>query len=501
MIDYNDNPRNNDEAVDYVKASIKQFGFKVPIVVDRDYVIIAGHTRKKAALEIGIKEVPVIVADDLTPEQVTAFRLADNKVAEFSEWDEELLMSELNLLEDMDMSDFGFDLDDSIEDVEVEEDDFEEEPPEDPVAETGQIYQLGKHRLMCGDSTSEDDVNKLMNGKKAELVFTDPPYGAKKESDGVLNDNLNFDELLEFNKKWIKLSFNSLEKNGSWYCWGMDEPLMDIYSEILKPKIKKEEIVFRNLITWDKGSGQGQNSELSRMYAPADEKCLFVMCGKEKYNNNSDNFFEGYSELLEKLKECAEHVGLNSHKYKEIIGNTMYSHYFTKSQFKPIPKKDFMKLKEYYGSDWYLTWEEINGIAQEADRYYSEEVGAFRSTRSYFNNTHDNFNNVWHINRVSAGSKEYEEKGEHATPKPIFLCSRGILTSSQKGGIVLDLFGGSGSVLVASEQTERTCYMMEYQPEYIDAIIKRWEQYTGEEAVLIDGKGQSVDGVEETKVK
>lgn len=158
LIDYNDNPRNNDEAVDYVKASIKEFGFKVPIVVDSDYTIIAGHTRKRAALEIGIKEVPVIVADDLTPEQVNAFRLADNKVAEFSQWDEDLLMSELNLLEDMDMSDFGFDLDDTIEDVEIEEDDFDEEPPEDPVAEVGQIYQLGRHRVMCGDSTNENDV-------------------------------------------------------------------------------------------------------------------------------------------------------------------------------------------------------------------------------------------------------------------------------------------------------------------------------------------------------
>lgn len=210
--DYADNPRNNDGAIDYVKQSIKEFGFKVPIVVDKDNEIIAGHTRKKAALEIGIKEVPVIIADDLSDEQVRAFRLADNKVAEFSEWDMELLQSELNMLEELNMDDFGFDMDLDDEEAEVEEDNFEEEPPEDPVSEIGQIYQLGKHGLMCGDSTSEDDVNKLMNGKKAELVFTDPPYGAKKESDGVLNDNLNFDELLEFNKKWIKLSFSSLEK-------------------------------------------------------------------------------------------------------------------------------------------------------------------------------------------------------------------------------------------------------------------------------------------------
>ncbi|WP_218116839.1 ParB N-terminal domain-containing protein [Staphylococcus epidermidis] len=254
IIDYDDNPRYNDEAVDYVKESIKEFGFKVPIIIDENDVIIAGHTRKKAALEIGIKEVPVIVADDLTPQQVDAFRLADNKVAEFSEWDEDLLMSELNKLDDLDMSAFGFeDMELDLEDTEIEEEEIEEdevvEIPEEPKSKFGQIYQLGNHRLMCGDSTSDEDVSKLMNGQQASLVFTDPPYGAKKQKDGVLNDNLNYDSLLEFNKLWIPLSFKYLKENGSWYCWGLDQPLMDIYTEILKPKIKNNEIVFKNLIT------------------------------------------------------------------------------------------------------------------------------------------------------------------------------------------------------------------------------------------------------------
>lgn len=252
IIDYDDNPRYNDEAVDYVKESIKEFGFKVPIIIDENDVIIAGHTRKKAALEIGIKEVPVIVADDLTPQQVDAFRLADNKVAEFSEWDEDLLMSELNKLDDLDMSAFGFeDMELDLEDTEIEEEEIEEdevvEIPEEPKSKFGQIYQLGNHRLMCGDSTSDEDVSKLMNGQQASLVFTDPPYGAKKQKDGVLNDNLNYDSLLEFNKLWIPLSFKYLKENGSWYCWGLDQPLMDIYTEILKPKIKNNEIVFKNL--------------------------------------------------------------------------------------------------------------------------------------------------------------------------------------------------------------------------------------------------------------
>ena len=138
--------------------------------------------------------------------------------------------------------------------------------------------EIHSHRLMCGDSTSADDVGKLMAGEKADMVFTDPPYGMKKEKDGVINDNLNYDDLLQFNRQWIHLTFENLKDNGSWYCWGTDEPLMDIYSQIIKPLIKQQKATFRNLLTWDKGGGQGQNSDATRMYAVADEKCLFVMC-------------------------------------------------------------------------------------------------------------------------------------------------------------------------------------------------------------------------------
>lgn len=277
---YDKNPRKNDGAVDMVANSIKEFGFKVPIIVDKNNIIVAGHTRHKAAKKLGLKEVPVIIADDLTDEQIKAFRLADNKVGEIAEWDFDLLGEELdNLLHfDIDMEDFGFEskLDNEEE---VEEDDFDAELPEEPKSKLGDIYQLGNHRLMCGDSTSEEDVVLLMDGVKADMVFTDPPYGMKKEADGVLNDNLNYDKLLEFNKQWIPHTFDALKDNGSWYCWGIDEPLMDIYSNILKPKIRNQEIVFRNLITWFKnpsGLGDGQNNPVARSYGVITEKCLFV---------------------------------------------------------------------------------------------------------------------------------------------------------------------------------------------------------------------------------
>ena len=291
---YPKNPRNNDDGVDAVAKSIKEFNWQQPIVVDKDNVIIVGHTRYKAAKKLGMDKVPVVVADNLTDEQVKAYRLADNKTGELTDWDDDLLNDELSDILDIDMSDFGFDLDldNDDENEEAQEDDFDEEPPENPKSKLGQLYKLGKHYLMCGDSTDPKQVKKLMRGGTADLVFTDPPYGMKKEKDGVENDNLNYDDLLEFNKKWVPITFANLKDNGSWYCWGIDEPLMDIYSNILKPMIKANEITFRNLLTWDKGSGQSQNIDLTRSYAMADEKCLFVMCGVQGFNNNSDHYFK-----------------------------------------------------------------------------------------------------------------------------------------------------------------------------------------------------------------
>lgn len=479
VIPYEKNPRKNDEAVKYVAESIKEFGFKVPIIIDSNNVIIAGHTRLKASKKLGYKEVPCIIADDLTPEQIKAFRLADNKVGEMAEWDLDLLNEELEDIIDINMEDFGFDLNLDFEDKEVEEDDFEVEVPEEPKAKLGDIYQLGNHRLMCGDSTDFLNYKLLMDGKKADLVFTDPPYGMKKEKDGVLNDNLNYDDLLEFNKKWIPHTFDILKDNGSWYCWGIDEPLMDIYSFILKPMINKQKITFRNLITWDKGHGQGQLSSEFRMYPTADEKCLFVMCGIQGFNNNSDNYFDGWEPIRSYLENEAKKVNLNNAKIKEITGlGAMYSHWFSKSQWCLMTEENYNKLKAYYeGKAFHREYEEIK-------REYEEIKREYYSTRAYFDNTHDNQNNVWHFDRTS--TQERELTGEHATPKPIALCSRAIKSSSRENEIVLDVFGGSGSTLIACEQLNRVCYMIELDPKYCDVIIKRWETLTGKKAVLLN---------------
>ena len=476
LIPYENNPRINDGAVDYVAKSIKEFGFKVPCVVSSDGVLITGHTRLKACNKLGIEEVPCIVADDLTPEQVKAFRLADNKTSELAEWDLEKLDIELGEIPDIDMNVFGFDIEiDDIDEVtEVKEDEAPEVKDGEPKAKIGDIYQLGRHRIMCGDSTNKEDVDKLMNGVKADLVFTDPPYGMKKESEGVLNDNLNFDDLLDFNRQWIPLTFGELKDNGSWYCWGIDEPLMDIYSNILKPMAKENKITFRNLITWDKGNGQGQLSEDFRMYPIADEKCLFVMAGVQGFSNNADNYFEAWEPIRIYLKQERDRMGWSNADMKKMCGHSPTSgcHWFDKSQWMMPTEEEYKEWQQHANGE---------GFKKE----YEEIKKEYYSTRAYFDNTHDNMNNVWHFSKTSG--EERESAGGHATPKPIALCSRAIKSSSREGEIVLDVFGGSGSTLIACEQLNRKCYMMELDPHYVDVIIERWENFTGQNAKLLKG--------------
>ncbi len=498
------NPRvHPDIAIAKLEQSIKEFGWTNPILVSKDGYILAGHARLKAAEKAGIQEVPVIYLE-LEGAKAEAYLVADNRLQDETDWDYEKLKDLLQELDtgELDLELTGFDMDE-IEDLvtqihvpeEIIEDDVPE-PPEEAITKPGNLWLLGRHRLLCGDATKKEDVERLMDGKKADMVFTDPPYGMKKEKEGVLNDNLNYDDLLEFNKQWIPHTFDALKDNGSWYCWGIDEPLMDIYSNILKPMAKENKITFRNLITWDKGHGQGQLAEEYRMYPIADEKCLFVMCGVQGFNNNSDNYFEKWEPIRTYLEGEAKKVGLNNKKLKEICGVGMYGHWFTKSQWALITEEHYLKLQNYYKKEYGAfkkeygafkkEYEEIKKEYEEIKKEYEELKKEYYKTRAYFDNTHDNQNNVWHFDRTTG--EERESAGGHATPKPIALCSRAIKSSSRENEIVLDVFGGSGSTLIACEQLNRTCYMMELDPIYCDVIIKRWENLTGQKAVRISGE-------------
>lgn len=222
---YDKNPRKNDASVDKVAASIKAFGFKVPIVIDKNNVVVCGHTRLKAAKKLKMDEVPCIRADDLTEEQIKAYRLADNKVGEDSQWDLDLLDEELGDIFEIDMEEFGFDL--SIPDDDAVDDDYEVEPPEEPKSERGQIYQLGDHRVMCGDATNPDDVKKLCGGELCDLYLTDPPYnvdytGKTKDALKIENDKKSAGEFKQFLTESFFAAKENLKAGASFYIWHAD---------------------------------------------------------------------------------------------------------------------------------------------------------------------------------------------------------------------------------------------------------------------------------------
>ena len=459
------NPNNpriiKDDKFKKLVASIKELPQMLelrPIVVNEDMVVLGGNMSLKACKEAGLKEIPIIKASELNEEQQRAFIIKDN--VGFGEWDWDALANEWDAEQ---LEEWGLDVPnfDGVE-LDAVEDDFD--APEGGIETDiviGDLFEIGEHRLLCGDSTDSDAVAKLMDGQKADVAHNDPPYGMKKENEGVLNDNLNYSDLLNFNHEWIAIQFSHIKENGSWYCWGIDEPLMDIYSDILKPYIAEQKATFRNLITWDKGNGQGQNSENTRSYAIADEKCLFVMMGVQGFNNNADNYFQGWEPIRDYLLSQRVKAGWDIPTMKRIAGHSDLSrdHWTCKSQWN-MPTAEVYKC--------FQKWCIENNI-EAFKKEYEELKKEYYSTRAYFNNTHDNFNNVWKFERHVRQGNE----GGHATPKPIPLCERAIKSSCPDNGLVLDMFLGSGSTMVAAHQLNRKCYGMELDPKYCQVIIDR----------------------------
>lgn len=286
---YENNPRINDNAIDSVANSIKEFGFKVPVVITKDNVIVAGHTRYKASLKLGLKEVPCIVADDLTEEQIKAFRLADNKVSELAEWDFEKLNIELSNI-DLDMSLFNFDVKELSVEIdkhkEVEEDNFNvEETLEEisiPTVKRGQLWKLGNHYLLCGDSTNKDDVRKLMNGNKANLVLTDPPYnmnysGAgntpkdKRDDLKILNDNLSDDDFELFLINVNKALSDVMLDGASFYIF-----YKELGKGVFITSLEKGGLTFKQELIWLKNHLVLGGSKYQNIYEP----CLFGCKGE-----------------------------------------------------------------------------------------------------------------------------------------------------------------------------------------------------------------------------
>lgn len=228
LLPYANNPRINDGAVDAVAKSIEQYGFKVPMVITADGEIVCGHTRYKAAQALGLDEVPCVVADDLTPEQVKSFRLVDNKTAELAEWDNDLLKDELASIQIPELDEFDFDWGiESEQEESAKEDEYEVNPPKEPKSKIGNIYKLGRHRLMCGDSTSSDDVHLLAGGAQMDMLLTDPPYGVDytgktKDALKIDNDNRKDEEFIEFLTKAFANADSVMKPGAVFYVWHAD---------------------------------------------------------------------------------------------------------------------------------------------------------------------------------------------------------------------------------------------------------------------------------------
>jgi DNA modification methylase len=413
---YPHNPRHNDHAVEAVARSIKEFGFRQPIVVDEQGVIVVGETRFKAAQRLGLKQVPVHVAKGLTAAQIKAYRIADNKTAELADWNEALLVQELAELQKMDFSCdlLGFSADELQSYLQTEpapgatDADDVPEPPEVAVTQPGDLWQLGSHRLLCGDSAKMADVDRLLGGEAIQLVNTDPPYNVRVEprSNNAIaaglssfttkhhqsldvarhpekakkttkklrakdrpleNDFVSDEEFARLLDAWFGNLARALRPGGSFYIWGG-------YANIgnYPPVLKAKELYFSQAIIWDK-------------------------------------------------------------------------------QHPVLTRKDFMGAHEWCFYGW-------------------RDGGSHR----FFGP--NNVSDLWTVKKVNP------QNMVHLTEKPVELAVRALLYSSQPGEHVLDLFGGSGSTLIAAEQTCRRAFLMELDPLYCDVIVKRWENYTGKKA-------------------
>jgi DNA modification methylase len=259
---YENNPRKlKDSAIEKVAMSLKEYGFRQPIVVDKNRIIVVGHTRYRASKKLGFKEVPITVADNLTPEQVNAYRIADNRTAEESEWDSELLKMEIK---DLEAKDFKLDLlgfnEDQLNDMLFEEkqgltdEDEVPEAPEEPISKLGDIWKLGKHKLICGDSTKLDTYEKLCGETKVDLYLTDPPYnvsyeGKTKEKLTIQNDKQTDDEFIQFLSQAFVSANSVLKMGGAFYIWHSDSEGLNFRLACIEAKWK-----LRQTLIWSKNS-------------------------------------------------------------------------------------------------------------------------------------------------------------------------------------------------------------------------------------------------------
>ena len=392
------------EQIEQIKKSIQEFGMNDPIAVwGKDNLIVEGHGRLEALKQLGYTEVECIRLDHLTDEERRAYTLAHNKLTMNTDFDIDILNDELFNIDNIDMELFGFDVELPIEEHELTEDDYEVEVPEEPKAKPGDIYQLGEHRIMCGDSTSTADVKKLLAGETMDLVVTDPPYNvAIENSQGMTieNDNMSADTFQEFLNKAFTNMNEALKPGGAFYIWHASRTQREFETALNEAGLE-----VRQQLIWNKNS---------------------LVLGRQDYQWKHEPCMYGWKEG---------------------------SHYFINARTETTTIEEPLDLEK-------LTKDEMKTLLQTI---YQETPTTVIDEHKPSKNT------------------------DHPTMKPIKLIGRLIRNSSKPGEKVLDLFGGSGSTLIASEELDRKCYMMEYDPKYVDVIINRWEEFTGRKAEKING--------------
>lgn len=409
--------------IQQIADSITAFGFNQPIVVDGNGVIVVGHGRYEAAKILGMVDVPVVRLENLSEEEIKAYRLADNKLNE-SPWDMDLVVDELKDIAGagIDVSITGFESDILSKDPD-EKDDFVPSI-EISTSKLGDMYRLGRHTLMCGDSTDSDDVEKLMGGEKADMCFTDPPYnvvdyqggsasewlGSKR--DGIQNDAMSDQQFNEFLSKLCK---NILDNTagGVYICMASKE------LPNLKRAFEGADGHWSNFIIWVKNTFTLSRSDYQHQFEPI----LYGWSNKVK-----NHYFVGYRDLANVWEN------LDSIEPKFENGYTIIQLGGALVRVKGRAEGDIMRKRVRF--------------------------------------------DIWRYQKPSKSE-------EHPTMKPVALCIEAIVNSSKVGDTVLDLFGGSGTTLIAAEKTNRRCLMMELDQKYVDTIIKRWEEFTGNKAEKI----------------
>ncbi len=426
---YPGNPRQNDDAVDAVAKSLVEFGFRQPIVVDSDGVIVCGHTRYKAAVKLHLEKVPVHVAKDLTPDQIRAYRIADNQTASLATWDYDLLPIELAGLKDAnyDLGLLGFDpdelaklLDPTLRDGLTDPDDVPA-PPDAAITQPGDLWILGNHRLLCGDSSSPTDVDRLLGGQVIHLVNTDPPYNVKVEprSNNAIAAGLS--------------SFPATKKGAidTADAGGMHHQGFDLARDKTKSK------------------------PTTKKMRPKDRPLANDFVSDEAFDVLLDAWFGNMARVLVPGR-----------------GFYIWGGYANLGNYPPYLKKHGL----YFSQG--IVWDKQHPVLTRKDFMGAFELAFYgwKEGAGHLFLGPNNARDLWQVKKVNP------QNMVHLTEKPVELAVRAMQYSSREGENVLDLFGGSGSTLIAAEQTNRKAYLMELDPPYCDVIVERYEKFTGKKA-------------------